>query len=86
MGHLLQSLTRFGEVASRTVVIETSIKYSTFAFLLAKLHFGDYFARAPAVVSALWMALAGSILAVTWTQVPLERVEFQRCVVKKPSI
>jgi len=83
MGYLLPRLTGFGEVASRTMAIETSMKSSAFGFLLAKLHFGDYSARVPAAVSVVWMALTGSILAVIWRYIPVERVEFDRSVVDK---
>lgn len=83
MGYILPRLTGFGEVASRTMAIETSMKSSAFGFLLAKLHFGDYSARVPAAVSVVWMALTGSILAVIWRYIPVERVEFDRSVVDK---
>jgi bile acid:Na+ symporter, BASS family len=62
----------FGETSSRTMAIETSMKSSAFAFLLAKLHFGDYAARIPAAVSVVWMALTGSVLAVIWRQIPVK--------------
>eukprot|EP00970_Alexandrium_tamarense_P009731 scaffold1953_cov91-Alexandrium_tamarense.AAC.1 len=39
-----------GEVKSRTMAIETSMKSSAFGFLLAKLHFGDYIARVPSAM------------------------------------
>ena len=63
---------KFGETSSRTMAIETSMKSSAFAFLLAKLHFGDYAARIPAAVSVVWMALTGSLLAVIWRQIPVK--------------
>jgi predicted Na+-dependent transporter len=44
-----------GEVKSRTMAIETSMKSSAFGFLLAKLHFGDYIARVPSAVSVVWI-------------------------------
>jgi bile acid:Na+ symporter, BASS family len=62
----------FGETSARTMAIETSMKSSAFAFLLAKLHFGDYAARIPAAVSVVWMALTGSLLAVIWRQIPVK--------------
>lgn len=62
----------FGETSARTMAIETSMKSSAFAFLLAKLHFGDYAARIPAAVSVVWMALTGSVLAVIWRQIPVK--------------
>lgn len=83
IGYLLPRLTGFGEVASRTMAIETSMKSSAFGFLLAKLHFGDYAARVPAAVSVVWMALTGSILAVIWRYIPVERVKFDRSIVEK---
>jgi BASS family bile acid:Na+ symporter len=68
---MIPRLTGFGEVACRTMAIETSMKSSAFGFLLAKLHFGEYAARVPAAVSVVWMALTGSILAVIWRQIPV---------------
>lgn len=71
VGYALPRLTGFGEVSSRTMAIETSMKSSAFGFLLAKLHFGDYAARVPSAVSVVWMALTGSILAVIWRYIPV---------------
>jgi BASS family bile acid:Na+ symporter len=71
VGYALPRLSGFGEVASRTMAIETSMKSSAFGFLLAKLHFGEYAARVPAAVSVVWMALTGSILAVIWRYIPV---------------
>jgi BASS family bile acid:Na+ symporter len=71
VGYALPRLTGFGEVTSRTMAIETSMKSSAFGFLLAKLHFGDYAARVPAAVSVVWMALTGSMLAVMWRYIPV---------------
>jgi len=71
VGYMIPRLTGFGEVACRTMAIETSMKSSAFGFLLAKLHFGEYAARVPAAVSVVWMALTGSILAVIWRQIPV---------------
>lgn len=68
---MLPRLTGFGEVACRTMAIETSMKSSAFGFLLAKLHFGEYAARVPSAVSVVWMALTGSILAVVWRNIPV---------------
>lgn len=72
IGYGLPRATGFGEVACRTMAIETSMKSSAFGFLLAKLHFGDYAARIPSAVSVVWMALTGSILAVIWRYIPVE--------------
>eukprot|EP00560_Eucampia_antarctica_P002152 CAMPEP_0197840466 /NCGR_PEP_ID=MMETSP1437-20131217/45626_1 /TAXON_ID=49252 ORGANISM="Eucampia antarctica, Strain CCMP1452" /NCGR_SAMPLE_ID=MMETSP1437 /ASSEMBLY_ACC=CAM_ASM_001096 /LENGTH=414 /DNA_ID=CAMNT_0043450089 /DNA_START=490 /DNA_END=1734 /DNA_ORIENTATION=- len=72
VGYALPKMSGFGEVACRTMAIETSMKSSAFGFLLAKLHFGEYAARVPAAVSVVWMALTGSILAVIWRYVPVE--------------
>lgn len=71
VGYVLPRLTGFGEVSSRTMAIETSMKSSAFGFLLAKLHFGDYAARVPSAVSVVWMALTGSVLAVIWRYIPV---------------
>lgn len=72
VGYMLPRATGFGEVASRTMAIETSMKSSAFGFLLAKLHFGDFAARIPSAVSVVWMALTGSILAVIWRNIPVQ--------------
>mmetsp|Transcript_10861 Transcript_10861/g.15311 ORF Transcript_10861/g.15311 Transcript_10861/m.15311 type:complete len:422 (+) Transcript_10861:49-1314(+) len=84
VGYMLPRLTGFGEVASRTMAIETSMKSSAFGFLLAKLHFGDYAARVPSAVSVVWMALTGSLLAVVWRYIPVKNNgEFDRSLVEK---
>lgn len=75
VGYWLPKLTGFGEVKSRTMAIETSMKSSAFGFLLAKLHFGDYVARVPSAVSVVWMALTGSMLAVVWRYIPVKDEE-----------
>jgi BASS family bile acid:Na+ symporter len=72
VGYFLPRITGFGEVSSRTMAIETSMKSSAFGFLLAKLHFGDYAARVPSAVSVVWMALIGSLLAVVWRYIPVD--------------
>ncbi len=72
VGYIIPRMTGFGEVACRTMAIETSMKSSAFGFLLAKLHFGEYAARVPSAVSVVWMALTGSILAVIWRQIPVQ--------------
>lgn len=72
VGYWLPKLTGFGEIKSRTMAIETSMKSSAFGFLLAKLHFGDYIARVPSAVSVVWMALTGSMLAVIWRYIPVK--------------
>lgn len=72
VGYWLPKATGFGEVKSRTMAIETSMKSSAFGFLLAKLHFGDYIARVPSAVSVVWMALTGSMLAVIWRYIPVK--------------
>lgn len=77
-------MSGFGEVASRTMAIETSMKSSAFGFLLAKLHFGDYTARVPSAVSVVWMALTGSILAVVWRYIPVQPPKkFDRSIIEK---
>lgn len=84
VGYLLPRLTGFGEVASRTMAIETSMKSSAFGFLLAKLHFGEYAARVPSAVSVVWMALTGSILAVIWRFIPVTPPKnFDRSLIEK---
>jgi len=75
VGYALPKATGFGEVKSRTMAIETSMKSSAFGFLLAKLHFGEYAARVPSAVSVVWMALTGSILAVIWRYIPVKEGE-----------
>ena len=72
VGYFLPKATGFGEISSRTMAIETSMKSSAFGFLLAKLHFGEYAARVPSAVSVVWMALTGSILAVIWRKIPVK--------------
>ena len=84
IGYTLPRLTGFGEVASRTMAIETSMKSSAFGFLLAKLHFGDYAARVPSAVSVVWMALTGSVLAVIWRYIPVQAPKkFDRSLLEK---
>lgn len=84
VGYALPRLTGFGEVSSRTMAIETSMKSSAFGFLLAKLHFGDAAARVPSAVSVVWMALTGSILAVIWRFIPVPTTgKFDRSMVEK---
>jgi len=75
VGYLLPKLSGFGEIKSRTMAIETSMKSSAFGFLLAKLHFGNYAARVPSAVSVVWMALTGSMLAVIWRYIPVKEDE-----------
>jgi BASS family bile acid:Na+ symporter len=84
VGYALPRMSGFGEVASRTMAIETSMKSSAFGFLLAKLHFGEYAARVPAAVSVVWMALTGSVLAVIWRYIPVNTSgTFDRTLVDK---
>jgi len=84
VGYFLPRSTGFGEVASRTMAIETSMKSSAFGFLLAKLHFGDPAARVPSAVSVVWMALTGSILAVIWRYIPVKQTKvFDRSLVER---
>jgi len=75
VGYILPKMTGFGEISSRTMAIETSMKSSAFGFLLAKLHFGQYAARVPSAVSVVWMALTGSMLAVIWRYIPVKEGE-----------
>lgn len=84
VGYFLPRMTGFGEVSSRTMAIETSMKSSAFGFLLAKLHFGEYAARVPSAVSVVWMALTGSMLAVIWRYIPVGKPRaFDRSLVEK---
>jgi BASS family bile acid:Na+ symporter len=84
VGYALPRLTGFGEVSSRTMAIETSMKSSAFGFLLAKLHFGEPAARVPAAVSVVWMALTGSVLAVIWRYIPVPTTgKFDRTLVER---
>mmetsp|Transcript_44845 Transcript_44845/g.54282 ORF Transcript_44845/g.54282 Transcript_44845/m.54282 type:complete len:426 (+) Transcript_44845:73-1350(+) len=84
VGYMLPRLTGFGEVACRTMAIETSMKSSAFGFLLAKLHLGAYAARVPSAVSVVWMALTGSMLAVVWRYIPVKPPKkFDRSIVEK---
>lgn len=84
VGYLLPRILGFGEVACRTMAIETAMKSSAFGFLLAKLHFGQYAARVPAAVSVVWMALTGSILAVIWRYIPVTPPKsFDRTLIEK---
>lgn len=75
VGYWLPKISGFGEITSRTMAIETSMKSSAFGFLLAKLHFGDYAARVPSAVSVVWMALTGATLAVIWRGIPVPEGE-----------
>lgn len=75
VGYWLPKVGGFGEITSRTMAIETSMKSSAFGFLLAKLHFGDYAARVPSAVSVVWMALTGATLAVIWRGIPVKEDE-----------
>lgn len=75
VGYWLPKISGFGEITSRTMAIETSMKSSAFGFLLAKLHFGDYAARVPSAVSVVWMALTGATLAVIWRRIPVAEGE-----------
>ena len=72
VGYGLIGAFGYGEVERRTAAIETSMKSSAFAFLLASLHFGSYLVRVPAAVSVCWMALVGSTLAIFWRYVPVK--------------
>lgn len=72
LGYFLAQLSGFDEVTCRTMAIETSMKSSAFAFLLAKLHFGSYEARIPAAVSVIWTALTGACLSVVWRYIPVD--------------
>eukprot|EP00413_Alexandrium_margalefii_P002882 CAMPEP_0204512220 /NCGR_PEP_ID=MMETSP0661-20131031/845_1 /ASSEMBLY_ACC=CAM_ASM_000606 /TAXON_ID=109239 /ORGANISM="Alexandrium margalefi, Strain AMGDE01CS-322" /LENGTH=338 /DNA_ID=CAMNT_0051517337 /DNA_START=51 /DNA_END=1067 /DNA_ORIENTATION=+ len=71
LGFFAARLTGYDERTCRTVAIETSMKSSAFGFLLATLHFSHFHVRVPSAVSAIWMAITGSLLAVYWKGKPL---------------
>lgn len=85
MGYFMVAAAGYGEIVRRTAAIETSMKSSAFAFLLATLHFGEYMVRIPAAVSLVWMALVGSSLAVMWRYIPVKSKpkKFDRSIVKR---
>ncbi|KAA8496250.1 putative sodium/metabolite cotransporter BASS2, chloroplastic [Porphyridium purpureum] len=70
-GYFMPKLLGFNEIVARTTAIETAMKSSAFAFLLASLHFGTYAVRVPSAVSIVWMALIGSSLAVIYRFIPV---------------
>eukprot|EP00190_Bangiopsis_sp_CCMP1999_P005450 CAMPEP_0198731930 /NCGR_PEP_ID=MMETSP1475-20131203/32921_1 /TAXON_ID= ORGANISM="Unidentified sp., Strain CCMP1999" /NCGR_SAMPLE_ID=MMETSP1475 /ASSEMBLY_ACC=CAM_ASM_001111 /LENGTH=412 /DNA_ID=CAMNT_0044494957 /DNA_START=190 /DNA_END=1429 /DNA_ORIENTATION=- len=71
-GYYLTKVAGYNEIVRRTVAIETAMKSSAFAFLLATLHFPMYEVRIPAAASLVWMALTGSTLAVIWRYIPIK--------------
>lgn len=85
MGYFMVAAAGYGEIVRRTAAIETSMKSSAFAFLLATLHFGQYMVRIPAAVSLVWMALVGSSLAVVWRYIPVKSKpkKFDRSIVNR---
>lgn len=74
VGYALIGAFGYNETERRTAAIETSMKSSAFAFLLASLHFGSYMVRVPAAVSVCWMALVGSTLAIIWRYIPIKKL------------
>ncbi len=70
-GYYISKYLKFTEVQSRTMAIETAMKSSAFAFLLAKLHFKNEGVQVPATVSLVWMALVGATMAVAWRFIPV---------------
>ncbi|CEM31106.1 unnamed protein product [Vitrella brassicaformis CCMP3155] len=70
-GFFIPKAMGLGEVAARTIAIETAMKSSAFGFLLAKLHFADFAVRVPPAVSVVWMAVTGATLAVVWRFIPV---------------
>jgi len=74
-GYYMSKFCGFNEITSRTMAIETSMKSSAFGFLLASLHFSDFMVRVPSAVSVVWMALAGSTMAVIWRGIPIPEEE-----------
>ena len=83
IGYWVPRAAGFGEVASRTMAIETSMKSSAFGFLLAKLHFGTYGVRVPSAVSVVWMTITGSALGVAWRYLPVKAPKFDRSLAEK---
>lgn len=75
LGYGLIGMFGYGEIERRTAAIETSMKSSAFAFLLATLHFGSFTVRVPAAVSVVWMALVGSTLAIIWRYIPIKKTK-----------
>lgn len=73
LGYFMVAMFGYGEIVRRTCAIETSMKSSAFAFLLATLHFGSFTVRVPAAVSVVWMALVGSTLAIIWRYIPIKK-------------
>lgn len=73
-GYWIPKWFKYSEVQCRTMAIETAMKSSAFAFLLAKLHFKQYGARVPPAVSVVWMALVGALLAVVWRFIPVKDI------------
>merc|ERR1712232_11259 len=59
-------LAGYNEKTCRTVAIETTMKSSALAYVLASNHFGLFSARVPPAVSLVWMAITGSLMAVYW--------------------
>lgn len=55
----------FGEDSRtcRTVAIETAMKSSAVAYLLATLHFDNFLVRVPAAVSVIWSSIIGGAMA-----------------------
>jgi len=78
-GYWMPRLAGYNEIVCRTSAIETAMKSSAFAFLLASLHFASFQVRVPAAVSVVWMALIGSTLAVIYRFIPMNHtVKFRR--------
>lgn len=65
-GYIISRAFKFNEKISRTVAIETAMKSSAFAYLLASHHFGAFTVRVPSAVSVAWNAIMGSLLAIYW--------------------
>eukprot|EP00182_Erythrolobus_australicus_P002852 CAMPEP_0185831886 /NCGR_PEP_ID=MMETSP1353-20130828/1759_1 /TAXON_ID=1077150 /ORGANISM="Erythrolobus australicus, Strain CCMP3124" /LENGTH=433 /DNA_ID=CAMNT_0028529999 /DNA_START=46 /DNA_END=1347 /DNA_ORIENTATION=+ len=86
-GYFLPKIFGYNEIVCRTTAIETAMKSSAFAFLLASLHFGSYAVRVPAAVSVVWMALIGSSLAVMWRYIPVApTLKFDRTLANRRGV
>ena len=71
LGYGVARSLSMSEKVARTIAIETAMKSSGFAFILAAKHFAEEAVRVPAAVSVIWMSIVGSALAVFWRYRPI---------------
>jgi len=71
-GYWIARAAACDERTCRTSAIETSMKSSSFAFLIAERHIADPLVGVPAAVSVVYMALTGALAAVWWKNRPLK--------------